>query len=101
MYQEEADFLHRAAQKGLPIYYCPFTHIYHRSGYGTLDSPLKKVFWIRRNAIYFLRKHRASPGRWSYYFMTLALSLLYNLILLRWRKAATIGRAVREGFHHS
>ncbi len=77
MYHEEADFLHRAAQKGFPIYYCPFTHIYHRSGYGTLDAPLKKVFWIRRNAIYFFEK--ASSQSWSLELLLYDISIESSL----------------------
>ena len=60
MYHEEVDFLFRARRSGFPIYYCPFTEVIHYGGHSTRRQPLKKTYWIRRNAVYFLRKHRAS-----------------------------------------
>lgn len=98
LYHEEVDFLYRAGQKGYPIYHCPFARAWHRGAQGTRDRPLQKVFWTRRNAVYFLRKHRAGPLKWSYFFLTLLASLTYNLAWLRWPRAGTICRGIAAGF---
>lgn len=98
MYHEEVDFLYRAGKKGYSAYYCPLARAFHKSGYATRDTPLQKVFWTRRNAVYFLRKHRAGFHQWLFFYVTLAASLSYHLILLRFRRAILIRRAVREGF---
>lgn len=98
MYHEEVDFLYRAGKKGYPAYYCPLARVFHKSGYATRETPLQKVFWTRRNAVYFLRKHRAGLHKWLFFYVTLVASLSYHLILFRFRRAILIWRAVREGF---
>ena len=100
MYHEEVDYLFRARRLGFPVYFCPFAEVIHRGAHSTRDQPLKKVFWIRRNAIYFLRKHHATVSQWVYFWTSLALSFLYNGLTLKWSRAATIWRAVREGLTH-
>ena len=97
MYHEEVDFLYRAGQKGYPIYHCPFARAWHLGAQGTRGRPLEKIFWTRRNAVYFLRKHRAGALKWSYFFLTLLGSLVYNLVFLRWPRAATIYRGIAAG----
>jgi len=97
MYHEEVDFLFRARHSGFPVYYCPFTEVIHHGTYSTRGQPLKRTYWIRRNAVYFLRKHQANGLQWSYFGSTLCLSLLRSLLLLRWSRAKTILRAVKEG----
>lgn len=98
MYHEEVDFLYRAGCKGYPVYHCPSARAWHRGQHGTRDQPLQKVFWTRRNAVYFLRKHGAGMARWTYFFLTLCASLVYNLTLLRWPRARVICRGVKAGF---
>jgi GT2 family glycosyltransferase len=98
MYHEEVDFLYRAGRRGFPAYFCPHAEVQHRGAYSTRGTPLKKVYWIRRNTVFFFRKHRASFWKWCYYFLTLGLSLLFNTATFRWVRAKTILRAVKEGF---
>ncbi len=98
MYHEEVDFLYRAAQKGYPVYYCPFTRVRHRGAHATHHLPLQRVFWIRRNTVYFLKKHRPGLSRWAYFWLTLSASLLYNLVSCRWKRTAVICRGVVHGF---
>lgn len=97
MYHEEIDFLYRARQSDVPIYYCPVARVRHRGSHSTRERPLQKIFWVRRNAALFLRKHGPGLGRWSYFFFTLSLSLIYNTILLRSDRTRTILEGVREG----
>lgn len=97
MYHEEVDFLYRCRLKGVPVRYCPFAAALHRGAFSTRRTPLKKVYWVRRNAVLFLRKHRAGPLRWAYFFATLAASLKWNLIRLRTKRAAAILRGACDG----
>ena len=97
MYHEEVDFLYRARMHGIPTYFCPTAEVVHHGGYATRGSPLKKTFWVRRNTVYFLRKHNASIWQWGYFWITLLGSLIYNLATLQWARLATIWRGVREG----
>ena len=97
MYHEEVDFLHRAAQMSYPIYYCPFAQALHRGAHSTRQSPLQKTFWIRRNTVLFFKKHEVGTWRWASFWSTLAASLLYNILLFRWRRVRTIFEGVREG----
>jgi GT2 family glycosyltransferase len=98
MYHEEVDFLYRASLSGFPVYYCPFTRARHRGAHSTRTTPLKKVRWLRRNTVYFLRKHQAGWRHWARFYLTLAGSLAYNLLLLRLEKMRAIWRGTREGF---
>ncbi|MGH9341402.1 MAG: glycosyltransferase family 2 protein [Acidobacteriota bacterium] len=97
MYHEEADFLYRASSKGFPIYYCGLDYALHRGAYATRDQPEQKLFWVRRNAVYFLRKHRPVLMKWAFFLATLSLSLIYNLLALRWKRVQVIARGVRAG----
>lgn len=97
MYHEEVDFLYRVGKAGLPVYFCPAARAFHHGGYSTRSQPLKKVYWIRRNTVLFLRKHEAGPVRWSFFALSLALSLLFNLAALRFGRVRAISEGVRDG----
>ena len=97
MYHEEVDFLFRAGRKGYPTYYCPAARVHHRRAHSTRDNPLQRVFWIRRNTVLFLRKHRAGAWAWGCWGKSLVLSLVWNVLLFRWRRVATIRRGVVAG----
>ncbi len=98
MYHEEVDFLYRADRLGFPIYYCPFARVVHRSGHASRRLPRKKAYWLRRNAVLFLKKHQAGAGKWMKFGATLLLSLGWNLARLQVGRAAAIWRGARDGF---
>ena len=98
MYHEEIDWLYRCRMAGVPVYYCPFVSIRHHGGTGTQGAPLKKTYWLRRNAVLFLWKHEAGPVRWSFWAVTLAGSLAWNLLTFKWRRLGAICRGVWDGF---
>lgn len=97
MYHEEVDFLYRAARMSYPIYYCPFAQALHRGAHSTRQRPQQKTFWIRRNTVLFFKKHEVGTWRWVFFWSTLVASLLYNILLFRWRRVRTILEGVREG----
>lgn len=97
MYHEEVDYLYRARLAGFPVYYCPGTWVLHRAGHGTRGRPLRKIYWVRRNTLYFFRKHHAGWKQWVKFGATLTASLIFNLATLRWRRLAAILRGVRDG----
>ncbi len=98
MYHEEVDWLYRCGRAGIPIYHCPFLRISHHGGTATRGLPLKKVYWLRRNTVYFLRKHRAGPKQWGFWATTLVGSLAFNLATFKWKRLGTICRGVFDGF---
>ena len=97
MYHEEVDFLFRAGRRGYPSYYCPAARVHHRQAHSTRDNPLQRVFWVRRNTVLFLRKHKAGAWAWGNWGKTLVLSLVWNALLLRRRRVSTIWRGVVAG----
>jgi GT2 family glycosyltransferase len=97
LYHEEVDFLYRTYRSGFPVFYCPFAEAIHHGAHSTRRQPLKKIFWVRKNAVYFLRKHNADSRKWIFFWSTLAMSLLYNTMRLRWSRVSTIWKAVKEG----
>ncbi|MFQ5741407.1 MAG: glycosyltransferase family 2 protein [Acidobacteriota bacterium] len=104
MYHEEVDFLFRARNAGFPAYYCPFVRAFHQGAHSTRDQPLRKTYWLRRNTVYFFRKHRAGVAQWLHFALTLLASLAYNLLSFRWKRAGAISRGCLDGFgmviHH-
>jgi len=98
MYHEEVDFEVRARAGGFHCHYCPAARVWHHSGHSTRQDPARRVFWTRRNTVYFLRKYRVSADKWAFFFATLFLSLLYNLATIRIGRVRTIIRAVGAGF---
>ncbi len=98
MYHEEVDFLYRAGRRGYRAYYCPFARAYHWGAHGTESLPLKKIFWTRRNAVYFMRKHATGIVRWPYFLLTLAGSIGYNLLSLDFRRTRAIVSGASAGF---
>jgi GT2 family glycosyltransferase len=98
MYHEEVDFLYRARQKGLRIYFFPKVEIVHRGAYSSRKTPLRKVYWVRRSTILFMKKHAASCKDWGIYFVTLVASILFNLTMIRIGRVQTIFKAVFNGF---
>ncbi len=98
MYHEEVDFLYRARLRGCRAYYCPFAKAFHWGAHSTRERPLQKIFWTRRNAVYFMRKYQAGMARWPYFLTTLAGSIAYNLLSLNWKKTRAIVSGVKAGF---
>jgi hypothetical protein len=97
MYHEEVDFIYRAQQKGFPACYCPSVRARHYIGRGTKRNPLKKIYWTRRNSIYFLRKHGAGPAKWIKCLGTMSFSFLYNLAGFRFSRARAIAGGGLDG----
>lgn len=97
MYHEEVDFLFRAGRRGYRSYFCPAARVHHRRAHSTRDNPLQRVFWVRRNTVMFLRKHRAGAWAWGCWGKSLVLSLAWNAVLLRRQRVAVIWRGVVAG----
>ena len=97
MYHEEVDFLYRAKRHGYSIDYCPFVRARHRGAHSTRELPLRKLFWVRRNALYFIRKHRPGLRKRLYFWSAVFSSFLYQLLVFRWRRAAVLVSALRAG----
>lgn len=97
MYHEEVDFLYRAGRKGFFICYCPGAEAFHLGGHSTREIPEQKTFWLRRNSVLFFKKHRPGTGAWMRFWITLCLSLAYNLGTLKWKRARAIWQGVAEG----
>ncbi len=97
MYHEEVDFIYRAGKRGFPAFYCPSVRARHYIGLGTKDYPLKKIYWTRRNSIYFLKKHGAGPAKWIKCLGTMAFSFIYSLAGLRFSRSRAIARGALDG----
>lgn len=101
MYHEEVDFLYRCKKQGVPVFYQPSARVYHHGGFTTRKTPLKRVYWVRRNAVLFLKKHDPGWPGWVRFWTTLTASLLFNLVRFRWSKIQAIMAGVRAGFQEA
>ena len=90
MYHEEVDFIFRAQKQGYPACYCPSVRARHYIGLGTKNDPLKKIYWTRRNSIYFLKQHKAGTGKWIKCLGTMLGSFLYTSAGLKFSRAGPL-----------
>jgi GT2 family glycosyltransferase len=97
MYHEEVDFICEAGKKGFPSWYFPEVRARHLAGLGTRKTPLKKVYWTRRNSIYFLKKQQAGAGRWAKCLLTMLGGFLYAAARLRLARAGAISSGLIDG----
>jgi len=97
LYHEEVDLLFRAATGGIPTYFCPAAKVRHLGAYSSRNEPFLKTYWLRRNAVLFLRKHSASFLHWTWFWATLTLSLLFNIARLRKGRCQAILAGIRDG----
>ena len=97
MYHEEVDFIYRAGMRGFPSFYFPKVRARHRVGMGTRKNPLKKVYWTRRNTIYFLKKHQAGPGRWIKCLGSMLGGFMYAAARLDFGRAGAISAGFIDG----
>lgn len=97
MYHEEVDFLYRVQLSGLPSFFCPCARAFHVGGHSTRKDPSQKIYWTRRNTVLFLRKHRVSWVRWSYFLVTILASIVFNAVSLRWGRLQPLIRGVVDG----
>ncbi len=97
MYHEEVDFMHQAARKGFPTFYIPWVRARHHIGMGTRGDPLKKIYWTRRNSIYFLKKEKAGPGKWLRCLASMAGSFLWSAGSLRFGRAGAVAAGALDG----
>jgi len=97
MYHEEVDFIYAAAGLGFSAWYCPGIRAVHSVGLGTRREPLKKVYWTRRNSIYFLRKHRAGAGKWLKCLGTMLGGFVYAFLTCRLGRARAIASGAADG----
>jgi GT2 family glycosyltransferase len=82
MYVEDADLGLRLRRAGWQLAYVPFDSVIHHqpeSGY-EMDSPVSLL--IRRNAVYFLRKHHRTAQAWGLAAANLILALLRSCATL-------------------
>ena len=58
VYYDDTDFMYRACNSGAKMVYTPDTSIFHNESFCTgSDSPFKH-YYLARNHLYFIRKHR-------------------------------------------
>ncbi len=99
MYLEEVDFAYRIRRAGRKALFVADASVWHAGGHSTDPEARRavKTFYVRRNAVLFLRKHGSALNWCKFLFCSLA-SLLFFLVTLRWNGFRLRLRGYREGF---
>jgi GT2 family glycosyltransferase len=101
LYHEEVDYLYRSEKSGFPAFFCPSARAHHIGGHSTRGNPELKTYWIRKNTVLFMRKHRQGVLHWTTWATTLTASLAFNLVALKWRRVRAIYLGARDGFREA
>jgi GT2 family glycosyltransferase len=99
MYLEEIDFAFRVRRLGKSILFIPDARAWHAGGHSTSAEARRavKTFYVRRNAVLFLRKH-GNVFRWCKFLLFALASLISSLLTFRWSDLVLRMRGYREGF---
>ncbi|MBI4454437.1 MAG: glycosyltransferase family 2 protein [Acidobacteria bacterium] len=99
MYMEEIDYAYRMRRLGKEILFVPDAHVRHLGGHATRESARKavKTFYVRRNAVLFLRKH-GNITQWCKFLLSSLASLIFCLLTLRWQGFRLRLRGYMDGF---
>jgi len=102
MYLEEVDLAYRIKKTGRKVLFVPDAQVWHAGGHATDPEARRavKTFYVRRNAVLFLRKH-GTVSRWCKFMLCSFASLLFFLVTLRWNGFQLRLRGYREGFRVS
>ena len=95
LYYEEADFCVRARDKGWRIAHVPASYLWHKVSQTTgTDSPVTQ-YYMRRNALLYLKKHGTRMARFALLAEFLRLALVWTMQKKRDRRRILL-RAVRD-----
>ena len=99
MYLEEIDLAYRIGKTGREILFVPGARVQHAGGHAWKDQDRArlKTYYVRRNAVVFLRKH-GTPLRWCKFLLCASASLLLCVVTLRWSGLGIRWRGYRDGF---
>ncbi|OGM57201.1 hypothetical protein A3A50_03375 [Candidatus Woesebacteria bacterium RIFCSPLOWO2_01_FULL_38_20] len=62
MYWEDADFCMRTRNLGYKVFLVPNAKIWHRSGASIGKDNPERIYYVKRNSLYFLEKYTLPPG---------------------------------------
>jgi hypothetical protein len=98
MYMEEIDFAYRLRRLGREVMFVPDAHAWHAGGHATRQEARNavKTFYVRRNALLFLRKH-GNPIQWFIFVVSAVASLSFFLVTFRWSEFLLRVRGYRDG----
>lgn len=102
-WREESDFQISARAKGLRITFCPHATLFHHDrptagrGRYRIDANMRYLYWIFRNNLLFLRRHRNNlreliPGS-MVFSSPVMTSLVYLAVRILWLSQAEMRRA--------
>ncbi|HQY93986.1 glycosyltransferase [Caldilinea sp.] len=101
-WREESDFQLRAQQAGFRVVFCPHVLFYHYDrtsagrGRNRLKSDLVYLYWIYRNNLTFLNRHREYLAREIPESLILGQPLLTNLFYITYRTFLLIQTEARR-----
>jgi glycosyltransferase involved in cell wall biosynthesis len=101
-WREESDFQLTAQERGFKVVFCPHAIFYHYDraiagrGRNRLKSDLVYLYWIYRNNLTFLRRHREYLRREMPEALLLGSPLLTNLVYIVYRSALLTQTEVRR-----
>lgn len=104
-WREESDFQLAAQERGFRVFFCPHSVCFHHErsvserGVALLRRDLVDLYWIFRNNLTFLRRHRAYLREHIPESLVLGSPLLTSLIYLPYRAARLLLVEARRAWH--
>lgn len=101
IYWEDTDYSRRAVDAGIPVYWAPAAHVYHKVGstVGDAQTTPKVIYWQNRHRGYYVRRNYRGVDRvaaLAYLCLTKPARALVELL----RGKPAMGSAVWRGFAH-
>lgn len=104
-WREESDFQLTAQEIGFKVVFCPHAYCYHYDrikagrGHNRLWSDLIYLYWIFRNNLTFLRRHRAYLQQTLPEALIMGSPLLTNMLYILYRSIWLARAEIRRGWY--
>ncbi|MFT6357046.1 MAG: GT2 family glycosyltransferase [Saprospiraceae bacterium] len=82
LYYEELDWCEQIRKAGYEIYVEPNATVYHKESYSVKKNSALKTYYINRNRILFMRRHRSAKELAGFYFFLAFFTIPKNALML-------------------
>lgn len=82
LYYEELDWCEQIRKAGFEIYVEPNAKVYHKESYSVQKISALKTYYINRNRILFMRRHRSNKELAGFYFFLTFFTIPKNALVL-------------------
>lgn len=98
VYYDDTDFIYRAGQRGVKVYYMPSLSVLHKVNSSTGGGEtVFSIFYLTRNRLYFIRKNLTGMTKISALFYTLFSRVIRSVNYNALQRQSMV-KAIKAGF---